>query len=718
LADFREVDAESRVGNGDPAATLVQRMAADHETHRLAMTPFDHIEAFELCQLLLGNRPSPGLVDDVLAGTAGNVGAIVRTIQSGQRLGGFGVGPDGVIGLQPIARFSEFSVHGDALDGLSSNARLLARHVACLGSEGRIDDLRVLLNAAEVDIDLVLDELVTARLLDEDGSRYWFVDPRLRDRIYADLPIRTRQQLHAAIARQLHAHHTGEPSMRLEAIFHHARTAADKADPLLLVRVAAEVATTAEASRRYALAAVALETILERADLDDRARLTVLVRCGNAHYLNSATQSACQRLDEAVGLAMALNDDATAGTAMLSSLTVRQQADLPVATWEREHPDEPLTKGWYLAALANRRFAAGDVDGGMKLCDEADRVAAPLANPDLDVRIALARGLHHLLDLDPHPADRQFERMSERAKHSIDALTQSWPLSRRALTVWMLGDDDKALKRCDEAVSTCERGRYWGEGTLAHAVMSMALGSSGDVEGCERASRRSVTLQRRSAYAFGLNMSMPMLAGIAASAGDADVARFALAEWKAAGYRVPVALHSLINVMLGGAAPGWRPRSSYDLDIFRAWRPIVDVELADWLQDTGAAATPLSALMTLHDRGVVNCPSAFVTVPRSLAVALYADGQLDDARRVATAERDRATSAGARLAEALCGFDLARWQSDDEAALIGLIEAVGRFEELGLAAWTARCQREIDGRPAAARLLGEHATRELATVGS
>lgn len=119
-------------------------------------------------------------------------------------------------------------VLGARLDRLSPNARAVANFIAVIGTRARYEAVRLVSGLAESELVNAIDELRSARVLDEagrdDGLAYDFAHPLLREVLYTGLGGARARLMHAQVAQSLESlYGLTAPAHADELAFHYAR---------------------------------------------------------------------------------------------------------------------------------------------------------------------------------------------------------------------------------------------------------------------------------------------------------------------------------------------------------------------------------------------------------------------------------------------------------------------------------------------------------------
>ena len=375
LADFhREQGVERMKLSGLRADDVVALMeaAAGH-----SLDADGRVLAAEIARETAGN---PFFAGEVLRHLTES-GAIVRLPDGGWRL----VGDLADLGMPESVR----EVIGRRVERLGADARTALSAAAVIGRDFDLDLLLAAVDLPEGRLLDLLDESVSAALLQENrerAGRFTFIHALVEYTLYEDLGRTRRTRLHKRIAEALEEQCGDEPGERLAALAYHwaeAVVGADTAKAMGYARRAAESAlqqlAPGEAVRWYRQA---LE-LFDRAPGGDRsARCDLLIGLGDAERRVGDPQHR-QTLLEAAKLATQLGDADRLGRAVLANSRgytskiggvdpERVQAlEAAAEALEREHPRRPRV----LALLANELHYAGDPARCRALAAEAIELA-------------------------------------------------------------------------------------------------------------------------------------------------------------------------------------------------------------------------------------------------------------------------------------------------------------------------------------------------------
>jgi DNA-binding CsgD family transcriptional regulator len=343
------------------------------------------------------------------------------------------------------------------LGRLSANARKLADLAAVIGTRSSHDALAFVSQLAEDALLAALDELRQARVVDErseDGDiQYDFTHPLLQEALYAELGLARARALHAAIAESLEAYYGASAKDHADELaFHYlradARRLAEKAVQYL--HTAGRNAMAKHASREAADYLAAALDQLGRVDAPNEERALEIV-----YDLARARQ----RLGE-----------------------YKQS----LALWQRA-ADDAERRGLHSRLALIRRnmgmasFWRGNHDEALRQYDLAIRAATAAAEPSLEARTLVAKGMC----LQGLGKREEAERAVQSALEIAERLGDAALLARvhRALLllyVWT-GPPQLARRHGTEAIALAEQASERGVAWSSHWALAMLGGLTASV---------------------------------------------------------------------------------------------------------------------------------------------------------------------------------------------------------------------------------------------
>jgi class 3 adenylate cyclase len=659
----------------------------------LELNPLNASAVYDLTLRTAGAKVAPGFADAVYEVSGGRPEAVIRLVSRALSAGWLRRGPDGLELATTLAKFAEQSDRALAVPAKTADAEVarLVDIACCVGPTGSLRLLRTACRSLGDAFDDVLLRACRSQLLDDDGETFWFTDPHEAHAAYERLSVHDRQVAHAAVVEAVVAlgdsHAVTDDALLLHVRLAHSRLSAEMRRDVL-----AGIAARAEGRRRWAAAAAALDLLIRDDGSSLAAQLDLLLRSAEAHYQHSSPGTALERFEAAFALGAELRSP-VAERALLRALGIRVETGQPVPDLPPSEPVSTTAAAWLETLHADARFAAGDVKGGLQACDRACALAKRCDNPEVVVRASVSVGLQRLLALSPDEAAASFQDGVRAAQRCSDRLVRAWPASRLGLAQWMRGNEQGARDLAVDAARVGDDAGWWGESLLAHAVLGVAALSQGDLDSASRAAQRSVMLQARSSYAFGLPLALPISVALGAFRGDVNQVIAGTRIWNAH-RRVPTLVQQLADRMTGGrpdpqAVP---PRRA---DLFRAGGLVLAAELGDWCDAEALALEPRDELRRLVDRGVVNVPGWPVSVLRAASISAHWAGDDGEAAELVAMSSGLAERSNANLSLVLARYDAARWGFAGDG-IEPLAKAIRAFESLGLRSWVARAQTEVD----------------------
>ena len=573
---------------------------------------------------------------------------------------------------------------------------LLGR-AAFLGDGALLADLAVAAAPATDRFDDLLDEAEAAGLIHDDGERYRFDHPQLRQILYHEPSGRRRRRLHLALADQLEQRYGDDPRRAIE-IADHLRRAGPSVDPTRLAARCAAAGEHALAMGAWGAAARFFDDAIAAqrpADEGERARLAL--RAGLGHFRDHDLPAAEPRLLEAIAAARAADDlDVWAAAALLVTrawMTIGPDSvgaliDTSVLEELRADPRLDARRAGEVAGLlAEVHFHAFDFERGTSLLDEARLLAARHGDEALATSVELAAGLQHLGRLELEQAAACFHASAGHARLLADPWQRVWGLGRLPLVEVMLGELGAAAAHAAEAAAIAASNHDWAEHALASACAVQVATARGEFAAAEAAGVVAQQMQLRSDFAMVPLLLYPALAATLRPVGT----RPAPTPRSTTG-RPPVgagsAPHRLLAIAAAhdpaalAAARPFRPVGARPVDLFTLPVLCAQAEVAVVSGDVALLTDAVEPLSAVHGAGVRWCLGWPLLVARLLAGACRVLGRLDEADHwcdVAAADADRGGARGeqarvglerALLAEARGAPDAGRAAATDAAAAL------------------------------------------------
>jgi class 3 adenylate cyclase len=688
-------------------ATIIERLRGESAVRWVRVLGMNEVELNELLTELGPSRPSRSLLSDMAAATQGNP-LLARTVLSRLVDGGGVAVRDGELvstvgDLLPLPGGLDAELRR-RLDGVGPRCRTLLTRAAFLGDGALLADLEAVTAGSTTEFDRLLEEAEAAGVLHDDGTRYHFDHPQLRQLLYHEPGGRRRQRLHLELADDLEARYSDDPR-RVVEIADHLRRAGPSVDAARLARLSLAAGEQAYAVGAWGAAARYFDSALAAAppaDVQARARLEL--QAGIGHFRDHDLAAAKHRLLEAVADAKTSGDIDTWGAAVLlvtrAELTIGQSSlgsgvdtAMLEELLETIDDDTPLA-GQIVSLMSEIRFHAFDFDGGATLLDEARRLASRNGDDSLATSVELAAGLQHLGRLELDAAERTFRASAEHAWRLPDPWQRVWGLGRLPLVEMLRGEMAAAGAHADEAADIAAANHDWAEGALARGCSMQVATAQARFAVAEAAGADAVRMYRRSDYPFVPPLIFPAFAAARAGRGDVTGAHEAMDDWEAVGgrglapYRLLITASTFDRDELVAARP-FRPVGGQPVNLFSLPILCAQVEVAAVLGDVKLLADAYGPLAALHRSGVRWCVGWPLLIARLLASASRLVGRLDEAARwcdVAADEASRGHAAGEAARVTLERAHLANATGDAASARALAADAASRFDQLGMMA--------------------------------
>ena len=680
---------------------ITERLGRESAVRSIPLSGMSEFELNDLLTSIAPARPSRALLSMMMEATDGNPllasTVLARLVVSGNvevRRGELVANTTDVLtgegGLDDELR--------RRLARVGRPCRELLTRLAFLGDGGLLDDVEAV---SSPEMEQLLDEAESAGLLRDDGHRYYFDHPQLRQLLYHEPGGRHRQRLHLALADHLEHLHRDDPRRAIE-IASHLRRSGSRAEPERLARFCIVAGDQAFALAAWGTAARFLDVALVAnapADVETRARLEL--QAGIGHFRDHDLGPAEERLLEAVSDARAAGDiDIWAAAAMVltrARMTIGT-ASLGVGV-ELGELEELLATGDLPARLqaqitglmAEVHFHAFDVNRGLALADEARRLVG--GNDDAVLtHVELAAGLQHLGRLELDAAVESFDACATHALALPDPWQRVWGLGRLPLAEVMNGDLERAADHAAEAAGIASANHDWAEHALASACLMQVMTCRGEFTDSETAGALASQMYHRSDYAFVPPLIYPAMAAVRALRGDVDGAYEALGEWTSSGarglapYRLLIIAATQDRDRLASVAP-FRPVGAGSIDLFSMPILCAQAEVATVLGDVALLQDALDPLRTQHQAGVRWCLGWPLLVARLIAAAQRVLGRVDEAEQWCDIAATEAARNGASAEAARISLERARLadaSGDRETACAMALEAARTFDGLGM----------------------------------
>ncbi len=530
--------------SGEHAIRITERLGRESAVRSISLPGMSELELNDLLTSIGPARPSRALLSLMMDATDGNPlmasTVLARLIASGEvevRRG------------ELVATGTELMVGEGGLDDelrrrlerVGRPCHELLTKLAFLGDGGLLEDIE---GVSSPEIERLLDEAEAAGLLRDDGHRYRFDHPQLRQLLYHEPGGRHRQRIHLALADDLERRYGDDPRRAIE-IASHLRRSGTRVERQRLAHFCAIAGDQAFGLAAWGTAARFLDTALKAgvaADVGGRARIEL--QAGIGHFRDHDLAAAEERLHEAVTDAKAAGDvDTWAAAAMVltrARMTIGT-ASLGVGV-ELSELQEVLAsddlqarlKAQITGLMAEVHFHAFDVTRGLVLADEARQLAGRGDDAVL-THVELAAGLQHLGRLELDAAMTSFEACATHARSLRDPWQRVWGLGRLPLAEVLNGELGRAADHAAEAAGVASANHDWAEHTLASALLMQVTTCHGEFADSEIAGALALQMYRRSDYAFVPPLIYPAFAAVRALRGDVDGAAEALDDWTATG---------------------------------------------------------------------------------------------------------------------------------------------------------------------------------------
>jgi class 3 adenylate cyclase len=700
------------------AAARFMREAAAREVQLVGL---DDVETNELLSVLVGSRPSRRLLLGVTEATEGNP-LMIRSLVTRLRASG-----------QLVLRGDELiSAAGDELVGapadlddelrarlgrVSTTCRHLLTRAAFLGDNERLTDLEAVSGLSAESFATVLDEAEQAGLLAEEGDRFRFDHPQIRQLLYHGPRGRQRKELHLEIADRLEArdgegtalviaHHLirAGPSIPAPRLLGYVRPAADQAFA---------VGAWGVATRYYDFVVAATG----QPDYSDPDTATLYHQTGSAHFRNHDAAACIANERVAIEHAKARGDLRLWAAALLTMTRAGFRTAEPAARHaDRERMSEfleaagerePGMRARVHALQAEMDFADFDMERGRINAERARDIARGTGDDELTAQIEFSVGLQHLGAFELEEALTCLRRSVNHARRVADPWLQSWGAARIPIALWALGDLRGATAAAFQACQLGRHSRDWGEHSLASACLAGAATAAGRFGEAERFGAEAAVLYRRSDYPFTPMVAFLAVAQGRAMRGDVAGAHDSIEECQQAGVQGLWRLHSVVDASTGNidqvraalAERPWPRRGSLPPNLFLLPLAAAQVEVGDALGAPDLVQDAVGDLVPAYERGVRFCPGWSFFLPRLLGVAELGAGRFDEADAWLRTAADDAIRAESRSEAARTAYDqarllLARDGTDcRERAAALLTTAVNAFDELGMLPLLASARR-------------------------
>jgi tetratricopeptide (TPR) repeat protein len=394
---------DTELGSGHPFIELVSDLSRDRLVHRLQLIGLDEPDAGSLFESLVGFEPNRDLIHHVTTGTRGNpyfveeVAYQIRDRHHGADDKIWGAKTLETLGVPAGVRV----VSERRLERLSNRTRDLLAIAAIIGEQFDHEVLAAVAGVDAADLLDVMDEAVTAGLLQEMPNRigsYTFSHALIRQTLLEGRSLNRKAALHARVGEALEALH--QPHLRpvLSDLAHHFSRAGRHcvAKAVRYGREAGEEALAMlaheDAVTRFQESLAALDTSFTR---DDATRAELLVLLGVALNRAGDVTAARAAFEEGAELAKAAGAAETMAKAAMGYGSVSGFGGvwytyavvdevlvrlIESALDARSATDEP-TRALLLGSLAQALYWSPDSERMVRLSGDALDMARRLGDP-------------------------------------------------------------------------------------------------------------------------------------------------------------------------------------------------------------------------------------------------------------------------------------------------------------------------------------------------
>jgi tetratricopeptide (TPR) repeat protein len=548
-----------------PVQHALARYERETATRSITVAALPRAELRELITLTSGSPPSRKLLHDIEASSGGNPLMVSWLLR---RLADFGAlrTSRGVLVNASDGELVGLPADLDALlrersSAVSPRCRSLLVAAALYGDDEPTSDLAAITAFGQPQFETLFNEAIDSGLLVEQGDRYRFSHPQVRQLHFHAPRGRRRRELHRQIADRLEAAHEGDPTYALPIAFH-LRMAGDVGDTERLTRYGVAAANRAAAMGAWTEAWQLYEAVLD-ATADDAAspsafRAVLEHRAALAAWWAHDNDAALEHAQRAVELARALGDLERWGLASVLTIRAvlpRTALGTPMRTEAVEEFIAAAGDGFDAvrarahAALVEARVTEDRSDLAIDHALRAWDLALASGDEQLQREISFGVGSAHFGMLNITEASEWFERVQ--AKPDDDnPIVGVWLTSRSGLMRVLRGDIDGGEERL-------RRGAEWARRIGAHAEHALAACSlvTIDVARHDHARADGVAAEAELLTRLGDHPQAALLlyqalAASRAERGDRDGAHAAISAYRS--YGVPGRhLHALVDALTG-----------------------------------------------------------------------------------------------------------------------------------------------------------------------
>jgi hypothetical protein len=677
---------------------VVDAIRAHPRVEQLDVPQLRESATVELLRALGLENPSRRLAEELCRASRGNplfLREIVRWLHSEDAL----VEQGGATVLRrPIETLGLPQTVIDAVShrvaGLGPKALETLRLAALLATEFEIRTLGELASSPLGRMLEGVGDAVAAGMLHDDGGRYRFTHPLVREVMAASLDRGEREALHRRLADYWIAATDREPRIREMEIARHLMQAGTLASPSELGRYAGRAADHALAKFAWveaadfllaALAAVEAEPPSARNDL---VRAELHRKAGIAHFRRLDPGPCLHHYERAASLFQARGDrlrytqalnDRTRALVWLGMNDLSGPTDAePLRSALRELGEEPRElRAEILSTLAEHAWSISDAPAAERYASAAMELTEPDRDHLLRAEISINLGLAQQHALRIEEALDTWRLGVVHGRRAGDLSSTARCLQRVHLALFSAGRLDEALRVGEEVAAMNRVLQLPGEAAITSGARGSVAAVRGEFDRVETYAGESLDLVRRAKYPWAMMLSAPVLAYSRALRGDAAGAHRAIEllvdpkiTFSDSGHFAGIAYtnHWLVDYYVGNslqistaeremlAASAAQAR----VDAIGLATACLGVEIADACQDAGVAALARPLIEQAEQRGYVLTAAWPFFLPRLLGVAVTLEGAWDEAERRLRAALEIASRIGATWELGRSRLDLAQ----------------------------------------------------------
>lgn len=269
LITYRDIEVVDEA----PLTALVDEVERSRIGERIALQPLSREDSATLVAHVLGDEPSPDILERLYAAAEGNpffTEELVRHLRDRLR-------PDATQAAPWTVPDSVRHVLLRRLERLRGETRDLLACCAAMGRDLTLPRIAAATGMPEATLAEALDDALEARVLREEGAAYSFAHPLIRQAVYDGLRSHRRKQVHLRVGAGLEGHYAVQIDQHVEELAHHyLESASSPADLSKAEAYARRAATQANAVFAYHEAAAYYR---RAADMLERSPTHVAERC-------------------------------------------------------------------------------------------------------------------------------------------------------------------------------------------------------------------------------------------------------------------------------------------------------------------------------------------------------------------------------------------------------------------------------------------------------